>query len=192
MQHQVEIRGIAPILMHSGRGIDPLDPIRQEIDAIAKRKPRTAPDEAAIRALEARLSFWEFEDRPTIPPAALRSSIERAARKIKEGPLVREGLLVVATNFQYDEDRYGTDWEKLCQTTQFRVPVKIGQSKMMRTRVKFDCPWHLTAEIDLFDDVASESMLIGWLETAGRRIGIGDWRPEKSGAFGRFELASIR
>ena len=44
-------------------------------------------------------------------------------------------------------------------------------------------------EVD--DELVDQTQLETWLDIAGRRIGLGDWRPAKSGHFGRFETLSI-
>ena len=61
----------------------------------------------------------------------------------------------------------------------------------MRTRAKFDLPWSCTFEADVDDELVSREHLERWLDIAGRRIGLGDWRPEKSDTYGRFELESM-
>ena len=52
-------------------------------------------------------------------------------------------------------------------------------------------PWSCTFEVDVDDEVIDQSQLLEWLDIAGRQIGLGDWRPEKSGMFGRFAESDI-
>ena len=130
--------------------------------------------------------------RATIPAAAIRSCIETAARKLRQGPQVREGLIVnEVREFSYDRDRYGEDLATLAQTTQFRTGVVVQRQRILRTRAMFDLPWgcHFTLECD--DELGDQQQLEAWLSIAGRRIGLGDWRPEKSGDHGRFETVSL-
>lgn len=68
--------------------------------------------------------------------------------------------------------------------------MKVKQSRIERTRAKFD-EWSVTFRVDIDPELVDEKKLASWLDIAGRRIGLGDWRPEKSGTFGRFETVSI-
>ncbi|MCY4514495.1 MAG: hypothetical protein OXC69_05090 [Candidatus Tectomicrobia bacterium] len=50
----------------------------------------------------------------------------------------------------------------------------------------------MTFVLDAEDELVDQPQLESWLAIAGRRIGLGDWRPEKSGDYGRFEVEEIR
>ena len=191
MLHKLRIEGVSPIIMHSAAGIDPLLPINLEKQDITRKKGsnRTEADDARLRELETIGSFWlDASERPTIPAAAIRAVIETGARKLKQGPMVREGLVVTETAFEYDEGKYGGTLAELAKTTQYSVPVVVQRNRIMRTRAMFDLPWACEFELDGDDELVSTEHLERWLDIAGRRIGLGDWRPEKSGTFGRFRL----
>lgn len=195
MLFNVEIKGIRPIIMHSGAGLDPRHPANLEKAELTKKKGtnRTESDDARIAELECLLALWlDGANNPTIPAAALRANIETGARKLKQGPQVREGLVVASIDgFVYDTDRYGDTLEQLGQTTQFRVGVVVQRQRILRTRAMFDMPWSCQFTLDCDDQLVDRSQLETWLDIAGRRIGLGDWRPEKSGDYGRFEVVEI-
>ena len=196
MLYAVEIAGIRPIIMHSGTGLDPKLPANIEKAEITRRKGsnRTESDDARLAELECQLSFWltEEADAPTIPAQALRSCIETGARKLKQGPQVREGMIVSSVDgFFYDREKYGATIEELGKTTQFTTGVVVQRSRVLRTRAKFDTPWSCSFTLDCDDDLVDRDRLVAWLDIAGRRIGLGDWRPEKSGDYGRFETVRI-
>ena len=194
MLYRVTIRGISPIIHHSSAGIDPLLPINVQKQEITRKRGsnRTAADDARLREFETVSALWlDEQDRPTIPPAAIRATIETGAKKLKQGPQVREGLVITDSEFEYDHERYGDSLEDLQTAAQFTVPVVVQRNRLMRTRAKFDLPWSCTFEADVDDELVSREHLERWLDIAGRRIGLGDWRPEKSGTYGRFELESM-
>ena len=113
--------------------------------------------------------------------------IETSARKLKQGPQVREGLVVESIDaFDYDRERLGTTVEELGKTAQFTVGVVVQRSRVLRTRALFD-PWSLTFTLNCDDELIDKEQLATWLDIGGRRIGLGDWRPEKNGSYGRFE-----
>ena len=195
MQYRIKVSGLSPIIHHNGAaGLDTRSPVSREIAAIAAKRGgnRTAADDDRLRELEAQRSLWlDKSGAPAIPATAIRAAIEAGARKRKQGPQVRGGLMVLSTSFQYDQETYGTCIEELGRTTQFTVPVVVNRSRILRTRAKFDPEWSCTFKVDVDDEEIDLSQLLEWLDIAGRQIGLGDWRPEKSGMFGRFAEPEI-
>ena len=195
MEFQVEIRGIRALIQHSGVGLDPRHPANVEKAELTRKKGsnRTESDEARIAELECQLALWlNSSGSPTIPPAAIRSCIETAARKLKQGPQVREGMVVNAVlAFDYDRARYGETVQDLAKTTQFRTPVVVQRQRILRTRAMFETPWSCKFSLDCDNELVDQRQLTSWLDIAGRRIGLGDWRPEKSGDYGRFDTVEI-
>lgn len=51
--------------------------------------------------------------------------------------------------------------------------------------------WEARFRIEVDDELVDQEQLEAWLDIGSRRIGLGDWRPEKSGHYGRFEVLSI-
>ena len=101
-------------------------------------------------------------------------------------------MVVLSTAFDYDKKKYGTTLETIGKSAQFTVPVVVQRSRILRTRAKFDMPWACTFEVDVDEELIDQSQLLEWLDIAGRQIGLGDWRPQTSGTFGRFTVESIK
>ena len=196
MRFQFTLTGVSPILMHNGAaGIDTRSPLSREIAALTAKRAgnRTDVDNLRLQELECRRSLYLDDDgKPTLPEAALRAMIEAGARKLKKGSLVREGLLVEAVLFGYDVRRYGKTLKKLAKTTQFTVPVVVYGKRIARTRARFDCPWSVVGVADVDEELVDLAQLTAWLALGGRRVGLGDWRPEKQGGiFGRFDVEEV-
>ena len=189
------IAGVSPLIMHNGAtGLDTRSALSREIAEIATKRGgnRTEVDDRRLRELECHRSLYLDDDkRPTLPGAALRALIEAAARKTKQGPLVREGLMIESVRFGYDVEHYGEDLEKLRTTAQFVVPVVVTRQRILRTRAKFDCPWSVVGVADVDPELVDKDKLTAWLALGGRRVGLGDWRPEKSGYYGRFDVEEV-
>ena len=111
--------------------------------------------------------------------------IEASARKTRQGALVREGLMIESVAFCYDVDRYGQKVEELSTNAQFVAPVVAGRQRILRTRAKFEKPWSVVGVADVDPEQVDKDKLTAWQATGSRRIGLGDWRPEKSGHYGR-------
>ena len=182
--------------MHNGAaGLDAGSAWNVERAGIARKRAgsRTAADELRLRELECLVSLWlDDEGRPTVPASAVRAVIEAGARKVRQGPLVREGLRVEAVEgFGYDTDRYGTTLGELGTSAQFTAAVVVQRARILRTRAKFDVPWSLSFAVEADPELVGEQELARWLEIGGSRVGLGDWRPEKSGTYGRVRLSGI-
>lgn len=176
------------------KGLDTTSELSREIAKITAKKGRnkTEADEQRLRQLEAIKAIWEDDTgKPTIPPRVLRGVIEAAARKLKQGPLVREGLMLEnETLFHYDKEKLGDTFEQLGISTQYTVPVVVGRSAIMRTRAMFK-EWGCEFQILTDESLVDQEQLRSWLDIAGSRLGIGDWRPSKSGTYGTFQVVKI-
>lgn len=149
--------------------LDPRLPLNIEKSEIAAKRGsnRTEADDMRLRQIETVLSLWlNAENQPEIPAAAMRSCIETGARKLKQGPMVREGLIVErCTGFEYDP-ALGATVEELANTAQFTVPVVVQRSRILRTRAKFET-WAASFEIDTDPELVDEAKIKQWLDIAG-------------------------
>ena len=195
MRLEFTLAGVSPIIMHNGAtGLDTRSALSREIATITAKRGgnRTEVDDQRLRELECRRSLYlGADDRPTVPEAALRAMIEAAARKTKHGSQVREGLMIESVTFRYDFEHYGEDVTKLSTTAQFVAPVVVGRQRILRTRAKFDCPWSVVGVADVDPELVDKDQLTAWLATGGRRVGLGDWRPQSSGHYGRFDVERV-
>ena len=195
MRLQFTLNGVSSIILHNGAaGLDTGSRISREIAALAAKKAsdRTVVEELRLQQLGCQQSLYlDADGKPALPEAALRAMIEASARKVKQGPLVREGLLIEWVSFCYDVKRYGETLGEVVKTAQFTVPVVVQRQRILRTRAKFDCPWWVVGVADVDEELVDKAKLTAWLAVGGRRIGLGDWRPEKSGVFGRFDVEEV-
>jgi hypothetical protein len=193
MRYRIEIEGVSPLIVHNGAaGLDTQSPENKELRNItSKRGQKSESDEARIRELECAKSLYiKDDDSPTIPESMIRACVENAARKSREGPNVREGFLVESVDaFDYDTS-LGTTKAELAKTIQFTVPVVVQRARILRTRGMFK-QWGVVFTVDTDPELIDLSRLETWLNVAGRRIGLGDWRPQKSGQYGRFVTRAI-
>lgn len=70
-------------------------------------------------------------------------------------------------------------------------PVVIPSTKgrIMRHRPKIE-QWRAEIPLEIDTEILSVATIHQLLEEGGRRIGIGDYRPEKTGPYGRFSIIS--
>ena len=194
MRYRITIKGLSPLIQHNGAaGLDKRSPANQEKADIARKKGsnRTEADDRRLRELECQTSLWlDRSGAPTIPEAALRAAIENGAKKLKQGPQVREGLIVDKVE-QFTHDKgVGQPLEEIAKAAEFTVPVVVQRQRIERTRAKFD-EWSCRFTVEVDDELVDQDQLASWLDIAGRRVGLGDWRPQRSGNYGRFEVVGI-
>lgn len=67
------------------------------------------------------------------------------------------------------------------------VTIPSTRGRVMRHRPRWD-QWRAKFDLEVDDEVLPVDMIHQLLEEGGRRIGIGDYRPERGGPFGRFEV----
>lgn len=193
-KHKLTLIGNDPgFLAHSATiAFDASHAINREITQITRKKGsnRTIADELRIKELETERSCYFEKGRFALPSTLVRAVIEKAARSLKQGPQVRRGLWVTSS---LGFDFLNSDWsrEKLLKTSyengglQHSVPVRVGQSRVLRTRALFQ-EWTAKYALETDPEQVDESQLRDWLRIAGQQIGVGDWRPDKSGPYGSF------
>ena len=70
------------------------------------------------------------------------------------------------------------------------VVIPSTKGRVMRYRPMFkewSFEFHINSEDEISSDVIKEA-----LEIAGKYVGIGDWRPEKKGKFGKFQVTEFK
>ena len=194
MRYRIILRGLSPLVCRNGAaGMDTRSPANIEKGEITRKKTsdRTEVDDVRLRELECLTTLYLDEGgAPTLPAAAFRASIETAARKLRHGPKVREGLVVEAVErFHYDHS-LGTTPEELARSCQFTAGVRVGGSRVLRTRARFD-QWAATILVETDPELVEPrpaAAMVGHWGTPGRGWGLAT---RKSGQYGRYEVEDI-
>lgn len=203
--HSFTITGIGPMLMHCGQTADPLNQFARAMKAQSAKRNKTDDDLAALSLLE----WWAglYTDKPlkvdesaqvkvpdgtglVLPAHVLDSCIREGARKIKAGKLISAGVIVEAPAKFKAVGVKSLVAASADEQFHFRCAVKVGTSKVMRTRPIFN-EWSASFSICMDSEVVDLPTVKQSLEAAGRLVGVGDWRPgaPKGGSYGRFVLA---
>ena len=191
MRIQVKIQGTEPLLMHSSRLADPLDSAAKLVAEISKKKNKQESDHKELSRREFMGGIYVDSDGTIIlPNANIHAVIIKGAAAFKKGPAAKAGVFV---------DGHGTlDFpfagkktpEALLASGKFtdRRPVKNqGSSTVVRTRPKFE-EWGSRFTLEIAEDICDQADVRQWLDNAGRRVGIGDYRPR----FGRFKVVEFK
>lgn len=180
------ITGASPLLMHNGLLADPLNPHARSIAQVAAKRRKTEADHVRLAELEFLGGLYFSNGAPCIPAEMIQAALVKAAAQERRGPKAKAGL-VVQQDLRLDYDG-PTDPHALWQDASFRLrsPVKIGMSKVMRTRPMFR-EWTSELVVDFLPSLLNPQDVFSFLVTAGEQVGIGDWRPR----FGRFWVEEL-
>ena len=119
-----------------------------------------------------------------VPAMAIKSAIVEAAHKDLGIPktLVRKGLFLRCTDgnmvvpLEYQKAVVRED------------PVRVGRGGTdLRYRMEFR-GWSATIQFEVDRELLTDEDFVNLVNRAGFGVGIGEWRPEKGGEFGRFEI----
>jgi hypothetical protein len=175
---QIEIRGISPLLMHRFSEED-----RQKIEnrsshGTERPNKEEAAERAAYRLPSGNLGF---------PADNIKAAIRRAAGFRRIGrrsavPAFAGGVFVLPEMVDLGTTAYVIDERS--------VVIRATKGRVMRYRPRIDA-WGLQFTIQYDESlIPTEQLVRDVLSDAGTKVGIGDFRPERGGAFGRFTISS--
>lgn len=176
---QFTIEGTSPLIQH--RWSEKARQMIREKKAGKKTKTREICDPVAEAANAA---YVTADGRHGIPVTALKNSIIGAAHKDIgiEKTLVRKSLFILCPdpNGVLPMETPGYEVREDC--------VRVGAgSADLRYRPEFR-EWSVTFEIEYEASTITLEDMANLIERAGFSVGINEWRPEKGGEFGRFQL----
>ena len=190
---RLKLTGQSPILMHSDRYANPLDASTKAHKVLTGKRKKLDEDHEAIAKSEwVGGLYFDSEIGPFIPGQNVKSALVNAAKIQKLGAAFKRAVIVLddKARLEYKGPR---TIEGLFADSKFVDvrSVKIGTSRLMRYRPKF-AEWSLTVEIMFSPEMVELDDVRRAAENAGLFVGIGDYRPESGGSFGRFTAEVIQ
>jgi hypothetical protein len=178
----IKIIGVTPLIMHSGRLADPLDPATLALAELTSKRKKTLDDHRAVSKAEWTGSIYVNEKgRPCLPGEVLEATLAEGAKADKLGKAAKAGIVVPENAELIYSGPKTVDglWEHGGFLK--RAGVKVGMARVIRSRPIFP-EWSCKFEV-LWDPsvIKSEKQLLNIAHAAGRS-GVGDWRPK----YGRF------
>ncbi len=186
---KVRITGTTPLIMNSDRGCNPmLDAVKAHKEITGKRK-KTDEDHAQIARNEWELAMY-FDPKigPYMPAMNMRAALVGGAKFNKLGQAVKRSTTPMMERLpvEYDGPRTLDTMFKRSDFVDCRS-VGVNGKRIMRTRPIFQ-QWGFDFELAYDEQQLDEAQLILAFENAGLLVGIGDYRPECGGLFGRFSV----
>ena len=172
----VEIEGTSPLLMNRFRD--------SQIEGKTKKKA-----EASEEPLEDKLYLLE-NGKPYIPANYFYRSMIDAGKKLKvRGQGKSTYSKIVGSVVEVNPEAI----ELVGGYKPFRISAvnPMTKGRMMVTRPRFE-KWSCKFEVTTTDDIIGGETINELLVLAGQQTGVGDWRPEKKGRFGKFMVTSFK
>jgi len=184
-----KLKGVAPLLMHSDRYSNPLDPLTKKHKQLTSKRKKTDEDQIAILHSEWLGSLYlDEKENVYIPGYVVEAMLGEAAKMQKLGRQFKRGATVIEDkcSFKYNGPK---DVGKLWENPSFRDirGVRVTQSKIMRCRPKFE-DWETEFSVAYHPSMLSEHDVERIVKDAGEFVGLCDYRPK----FGRFEAARAK
>lgn len=173
------------IILHSAATADPLNPYAKALKAISGKRKKVEADFEQMARIEYEAGLYLNRDKEVVIPGhVIEATIVGGAKKSKEGKVASPSVYVESDGtFEYAGGPLSL--EELIESPEHRlcVGVKVGQSRVMRTRPFFR-DWKLTFTVELNTELADVQQLRTWVTKAGAEVGMCDWRPRH----GRFNV----
>lgn len=173
----VTIEGTTPILFNRFR----------DTAIEGKSKKRTG----AMATSDVEDKLYLYENKPHIPAVYLKNSLSEASKQFKiigKGKSTYSKLVASTVDVSPDMIPLNSGEYEV-----FRISAvnPMTKGRMMTERPRYN-KWSATFEIIINDSAVPISVLNEILEQAGKYVGIGDWRPEKKGMYGKFMITSFK
>ena len=186
---KIKLTGTSPILLHSDRLANPLDALTKEKKAVSTKRKKTDEDHAEIARLEWLGALYHDEKiGPYLPGRNIKAMLITAAKVTKDGPKAKRGLIIEQDKVKllYDGPRDVAGLWKSGKFTDMRT-VGQQQARIMRCRPVFP-EWAVEFNVIFDASVVDKADILRFADAGGRLIGMGDYRVECCGDFGRFTV----
>lgn len=178
------IEGVAPLLMHNSRLANPFDPIAQQLKVVSSRRNKKDEDYRKMAEMEFFGGLCLDENgAPCITGEQVEISLKQAAAKRRMGTIAKYAIM---SNGNFPLVYKGPNKpEELWNDMRFvdQRSVVVQRARVIRTRPVFP-QWKAHIEVSFDEEEINERDVDWMVETAGKKIGIGDFRPK----FGRFKV----
>jgi len=174
---KIKIEGVSPLLVN--RFLD-----SQIVDKIKKRTGEQ-------KGIPPKDKLYEVNGKPYLPARYFEACLIEAAKQFK---IAGKGK---STYSKYIGATVHIEPEALMLSPNQWEPYTIAavnpntRGRMLVTRPRFN-EWGTEMTVTCEEDSISTDTIQRIMEYAGRFVGVGDWRPEKKGKFGKFRLVSVK
>lgn len=184
---KLKLKSTTPMLMHSDRFANPLDPATKAHKELTSNRKKTDEVHEAIARSEYIGALYIDQDGPFLPSFNLDSCFVESAKMQKLGKHAKRAMVVMENkiHLQYEGPREASALSDDPRFVDARS-VRVGMARLTRYRPRFN-DWRAECTLAVDTDQINENEVRAILENAGRLIGVGDFRPK----FGRFSVEIV-
>lgn len=181
---KLKLKSTTPMLMHSDRFSNPLDPATKAHKELTSKRKKTDDDHEAIARSEFLGALYIDGDGPYLPSFNLDSCFVEAAKMQKLGRHAKRAMMVMEDKvyLRYDGPRGGIGLVADPRFVDARS-VRVSMARLTRYRPRFN-DWTAECTLAVDTEQINQNEVRQILENAGRLVGVGDFRPK----FGRFNV----
>lgn len=186
---KLRFTGQRPLMLHNGRLADPTSEVTRAIKELTGQRSKTEAVFKEIKKLEwLGCLYTDAEGSICVTEDMVLGAGIAGSKSIKKGPAFKAAVLGAEPFYKLKYDGPADPLE-LFEDERFvdYRAVVVQRNRTMRARPRFDT-WSLDVELIIDDSAINPKDVFTSFETAGRLIGIGDFRPR----FGRFICEKLK
>jgi hypothetical protein len=175
-KYEITIKGVSPLLQNRFSGSESVGTTKKKSETTKENKVED--------------TIYVLPDGKLYQPAeCIKQALIEAGKAFKKGKSNKSKtfasfLIISPEAIIHKHQKYKVDRRA--------VVIPSTKGRVMRNRGRFD-EWELNFNVLILDDDEIDMALLhDALEYAGHYIGIGDYRPQKKGMFGRFIISSLK
>lgn len=174
--YDVRLKSRSPYLMH-----------RFPVENGSEGNSRTIKEDLTVEQDAERCAYRDSNGALVIPAEHIEGAIRDGARYHKIGrraawPLAGAAVQLLDRTIPLGVDKYAIDSRA--------VTIPSTKGRIVRHRPMI-ANWEVDFQLELDTSIYSDALFRKILTDAGLRAGIGDYRPAKSGPFGRFDVLRL-
>ena len=188
----LKFTGTSPVLLVSDKLADPLNPATIKHKELTSKRKKTEDDHLLIaRSQWEGLLYHDDEMGIYMPSQNIRAALVGGAKLNKMGQAFKRSTLILDEKIELDYGKKKTVDQLWSERFMDVRSVKIGTARVMAYRPMFK-NWAITFNFDYDESTLDINQIIQAAENAGMYVGIGGYRPEKGGMFGRFKVEVVK
>lgn len=176
----IKIQGVSPLLVNKFQDSAAQPKVSKKGHSKDRGTPREQAEKTAYYDEDTKL-LW-------IPSVWLKGSVTNVSSDYKLRNSRKNTKSVIGGCFRpIDEKIFFEEKYKLKDIEIDSRPVVIQRARVMKHRTRIE-KWNLVFSFEIEEDIIPVEDVHEMVVDAGRRSGIGDYRPSKGGPFGRFQV----
>lgn len=183
------VQGLTPHIQHNGQLADPLNKFAKQLKVLTSKRKKTDEDYMEMSRVEFHGGIYTNNDGLVIIPSeCIEAALVTAAKNKRLGTHFQRGVFVEKDSILEFPDKGKTPTElfEMGSTYVFIKGVRVGESKVMRTRPMFR-EWSTAFEVSYDPAMVNRQDVIDAVHYLGQYVGLSEWRPR----YGRFLILDV-